>query len=273
MTNTCTHLYDNGHHCGAVAVEDQRFCVYHLRHRARQHRMAQYRARGQRFDLQLPPLEDMPAVHSALNQLVEAVAAGMLDLKRANFLLSAVRSTGKFLMARDKWPASVAQSDQPTAVDVAAEFGLPNDIDLATSPAAVQPQPTLSDMSSRAEGEGSAFPTSAGDLDVRPDSPVTPEMVEIVEVSRTRGPDAAALRAHQLERNRQRRQLRNDRQHYAQVALQHNLQRAAETLAQQKLAAERTVQPPDPAPAASKKPVAFAEYEAQFGDAATKSTA
>jgi len=33
-------------------------------------------ARGERFDIKLPPLESMHAVQSALTQLAEAIAAG-----------------------------------------------------------------------------------------------------------------------------------------------------------------------------------------------------
>src|SRR5271157_791866 len=100
MTDTCRHFYDTGENCKSVAAKDRNYCTYHLRYRARLLRMAQARARNERFDLKLPPLEDMFAVQSALNQLIEAVAADMLDLKRAHFLLSSLRAAAKFLLAR-----------------------------------------------------------------------------------------------------------------------------------------------------------------------------
>ena len=50
-------------------------------------RMAQYRACGERFDLQPPPLESMFAVQSALTQLSEALAADMIERKRADRLI------------------------------------------------------------------------------------------------------------------------------------------------------------------------------------------
>ena len=105
MTNTCHHLHDNGDHCKSAAVTAQNFCTFHLRHRARGLRMAQYRARSERFDLKLPPLESMFAVQSALNQFVEAVAADMIDLKRADFLLKALRFAAQALKSSDKWLA------------------------------------------------------------------------------------------------------------------------------------------------------------------------
>ena len=72
---TCTYIHDDGGICNSAAVTDRNLCLNHLRHRARLMRMAQYRARGERFDLQLPPLESMFAVQSALTQLSEALAS------------------------------------------------------------------------------------------------------------------------------------------------------------------------------------------------------
>ena len=64
-------------------------------------------------------------------------------------------------------------------------------------------------------------------------------MVEIIEIGRTEGADAAALRGNQLELNRRRRRQRADRKRYAAIAVQHNIRQAAEKLAAQKLAAEK----------------------------------
>ncbi len=58
----CNHSYDTGGTCNSAAVTGRDYCVYHLRYRARQLRMAQARARSQRFDLKLPPIEPMSTV-------------------------------------------------------------------------------------------------------------------------------------------------------------------------------------------------------------------
>jgi hypothetical protein len=42
---TCTFIRDDGTICNAAAVTAHSLCRYHLRHRARLMRMAQYRAR------------------------------------------------------------------------------------------------------------------------------------------------------------------------------------------------------------------------------------
>src|SRR5271165_4785563 len=94
---TCTHVYDNGNFCQSAAAKDLDFCVFHLRYRARQLRMAQARARSQRFDLKLPPLESMSTVLSAVNQLVEPLAAHMLYLKPTEFLLKSLHFTQQTL--------------------------------------------------------------------------------------------------------------------------------------------------------------------------------
>ena len=275
---TCTHLHEHGALCRSVAVRGQRYCPFHLRYRARLMRMAQFRARGQRFDLRLPPLEDMFAVQSALNQLVEAVAADMLDLKRAHFLLKAVRSAAQNLKWADKWPASIAHSDQPAAdVDLAAEYGLPGDLDLSIPPQVAFPQSViLSEDPERSEGDeskdpfvpaqrlgfdNSPMPTvdycdhgpGCPQHTIRADYPETPELAELREIEATQGTDAMVDRYKQQQRNQHRRYLNTSRKRYAAIALETNLRLAAERLAERKLA-ERDAQ----AAAATKKPAASA---------------
>jgi hypothetical protein len=254
-----------------VAAKDQKYCPHHLRYRARQLRLAQARARAQRFDIKLPPLEDMYAVQSALSQLAEALAADMIDLKRAHALMSVLRLMSLNFRHPEQWQTNLYYSDQPSAVDVAQEFGLPADLDLDTPPQVAFPppyEPTSIDLSSRAEGaaapavEGPAFlsdpppmPHSGnycGDhhsrececLRIRADHPLTPEDVEIFKISQTLGSDAAALRGKQLDRNWQRRQLRNDRKRYAAIALERNMgQRVYKEVIQNAENAQSTANP------------------------------
>ena len=270
---TCKHIYDTGGTCASASVNGQHYCVYHLHHRARLMRMAQYRARNQRLVFRLPPLENMYAVHSALNQLTEAAGAGMIDLKQARFLLSVVRAAGQFLLHTDKWQADPYHSVQPAPeIDLVKEYGLPPGLDLSRSPEEVFPPQASADLLTRAEGsavEGPALSLSKGPassgrwrpatadsplphsgnycadhhsrececLRIRSDYPVTPEMVEVVEVNETYGPDAAAARSKQLQRNSERRRLNRERRRYEAIALEHNIRRAAERIAEQKLAA------------------------------------
>jgi hypothetical protein len=254
---TCTHTYDTGRTCNSVAAKDQKYCRYHLGYRARQLRLAQARARAERFDFKLPPLEDMYAVQSALSQLAEALAADMIDLKRAHALMSVLRLMSLNFRHPEKWQTNLYHSDQLSEVDVAREYGLPNDLDLDTPPQAAFPQ-SENDLSSRAkpaaagEVEGPAFSmggpqlpdvgncgnlqTDNPQVDFRPDSPISPEWLELRDVRNTQGDEAQEARFHQLERNRARRDLRLNRKRYADLAMRLNVKWAAERLAEHKVA-------------------------------------
>jgi len=141
----CRHTHDDGRPCGSAAAEHRDYCSYHLGYRVRQLRIAQHRARGERFDLKLPPLESMHAVQSALTQLSEALAADMIDLKRADRLMRLLTIASRNLLKADKWPAGIVHSDQPgPAVDLAAQYGLPADLDVDTPPELAFPRPALS---------------------------------------------------------------------------------------------------------------------------------
>ena len=110
---TCTYIHDDGGICNSAAVTDRNLCLYHLRHRARLMRMAQYRARGKHFDLILPPLESTFGVQSALTQLSEALAADMIELKRADRLIRVLNIASRNLLKSDKWPASPTVPTNP----------------------------------------------------------------------------------------------------------------------------------------------------------------
>lgn len=311
MPQICTFLYETGGVCQSFAVKNHRYCAAHIRHRASLMRIARSRARNEPFHLTLPPLESMPAVQSALSQLAQAVAADMIDLQRTDRIIRLLSLASRNLLKADKWPtASVFHSDQPAEVDLAADYDLPNDLDLARRPEDVFPppldalssRPATLDLSSRVEPaaaggvEGTAFSSLAADSSlpelplsgnycgdhgsrececnrIRRDYPVSPETVEMYETSRTLGPDAAAARYKQLQRNRGRRQLIRDRKRYEAIAVEKNMRRAAEIIAERRLA-ERANQeigcptPPSvggvgPAPDTPKKPSASAPTSLQ----------
>src|SRR5271157_935656 len=144
---TCSHIKETGDTCNSVAAKGQKYCPHHLRYRARQLRMAQARTRCERFHLQIPPLESMYAVQSALSQLAEALAANMIDPKRANSLLSVLCLMSLNFRHPEKWQTNLYHSDQPAEIDIAQEFGLPRDLDLDTPPDLAFPPPD-SDLSS-----------------------------------------------------------------------------------------------------------------------------
>jgi len=284
----CTYLHDDGHQCRSAAVRGQQFCLYHLRHRGRLMRMAQSRALNQRFQLFLPPPEDPAAIHSALTQVIEALAADMIEPSRAKALISGLRLCLQSLKKKDSWHDSAYHCDEPLDYEnFEADYGLPKDIDVTMSPEAAFPP--NSDLSSRAEVaaatgvEGPAVPPIGDSLlpdiaaeaqhiiDVSRGLPpshhdvlrfgscVTPLDAELMEVTRTQGFDAAQKIQEQFERNEQRRTHRRqssaDRERYALISMQHNLQNAIERhaahLAAQRTAATQAVTESDKKPPAS----------------------
>jgi hypothetical protein len=263
---TCTHTNDTGRICDSVAAKDQKYCPHHLRYRARQLRLAQARARAERFDIKLPPLDDMYAVQSALAQLAEAVAADMIDLKRAHALMSVLRLMSLNLRHPEKWQANLYHSDQPAELDVAKEYGLPRDLDLDTPPEAAFPLiesdamggPQLPDVGNcgNENTDNRPLTTHNSESDFRLDFPISPELLEVRDISNTYGSDAASARFTQLERNRARRVLRSNRKRYVDIAMRLNLKRNAERLAERKLA-EKLAQLGIAPPAAEAQPVDF----------------
>jgi hypothetical protein len=239
-------------------------------------RAAKARARGERFELRLPPLESMHAVQAALSQVAQALDADMIDLKRADRLIRVLNLAARNLLKAEKWPAaSVFHSDQPVEIDVAAQYGLPNDLELSRLPEEVFPTPE--DVGAPEDQAAPSFSTASADervgsnheplatnhslsampfsgnycgyhhshececCRIRADYPVTPEAVEVVELYEKYGDDLAGVRSKQLERNRQRRELRNERKRYEAIALERNMRRAAELMAE-RLVAERSKQ-------------------------------
>ena len=143
---TCKHLHDNGKTCESPAVTRRNYCVFHLRHRARQLRSAQYRARNQRFDLQLPPLENMHSVQSSISHVLQALAADMIDPKRAHEILIGLRHAASNFRDPDAWQPSAYATDPSEASaieydDLEAEFGLPDGLDINTPPEVAFPPP------------------------------------------------------------------------------------------------------------------------------------
>src|SRR5271167_3596749 len=59
---TCHHIKENGRRCGSAAVSDRDYCHFHLSIRGRRLKMARARARGERYCVELPPLEDLYSV-------------------------------------------------------------------------------------------------------------------------------------------------------------------------------------------------------------------
>jgi hypothetical protein len=143
---TCTHTDDSGHICQSVAAKNRDYCGFHLRYRGRLLRQAQYRARHQRFDLTLPPLDSLCSIQSALCQVVEALAADMVDPRRAQGLLKALRFAKEnlrdSLKENSDWHATPYHTERAEAYDnFESDYGLPDNIDVSVPPDVTFPPP------------------------------------------------------------------------------------------------------------------------------------
>ncbi len=141
---TCRHIKEDGHICQSPAIHRSHYCYFHDNHRARRMKIAQARARGERIWIDLPPLEDMCAVQSAVAQVAEAIAAGVIELKRARALMTALRLAANNFRTVKAWrghPYELDESHERVASypGLALEYGLPPKTDLDAHPEEVFP--------------------------------------------------------------------------------------------------------------------------------------
>jgi hypothetical protein len=259
---TCTHTYDSGRACKSAAATGREFCGYHLHYRGRQMRMAQHRFRHQRFDIILPPLDSLCSIHSALSQVAEALATDMIDPRRAQGLLKALRFAKENLKDGLKddnahWHDTPYHSEDATAYDnFEAEYGLPEGLDLSTPPEVAFPPPASEVVNARVgcptpagfAGVGTfdggarfPIPPSFDRAPLLPEIPppvvrdynaeaeaamyeTTPEDIELTELYNTQGYKAMERRGREHLRNQDRRRERKlFRANYARYAAEAKL--------------------------------------------------
>ena len=108
-------------------------------------RMAQARARNQRFYLQLPPFDSFCSIQSALSQVAEALAADRIDPRRAQAILCTLRMASQNLKHAALWHENTYRNEDSVSYDeFEAESGLPDnlDLDLDTPPEVAFPPPS-----------------------------------------------------------------------------------------------------------------------------------
>jgi hypothetical protein len=137
---TCDHLLEDGIFCSSPALRNQRFCYFHFNLRARRVQQAQSRRKGESCRLHLPILDNMHAVQAALQQVGDALADDRIDYRRANGLLYLLQQAAANLNNSRDWQGRRPQVEaaQPfralEAPDVADEYELPQNVDLALPP-------------------------------------------------------------------------------------------------------------------------------------------
>ena len=162
----CHHIRENGFFCQQPAMRGRNYCFTHLRVLGRRMRMARERARQQSRPLLLPPLEDMDAVMVALSQVLDAHADGRLSERSAGLMLYGLQQAASNLKWMDEKAAAQNAEDAEAAAaggeraqdypGFEAEFGLPENFDLAQPPEVAFP-PSAANRVARGAG---AFPLS-----------------------------------------------------------------------------------------------------------------
>ena len=94
MIKECRFIKTNGLKCQSPAVRGSQFCYFHGRSR-----IVVTRPRAKDKALRLPPLQDNAAIHAALNQVLQELASGNIDTKRAGNLLYALQMAQQTIYA------------------------------------------------------------------------------------------------------------------------------------------------------------------------------
>jgi hypothetical protein len=164
---TCNHVKENGTFCRSAALRGRDYCYFHLRLRGRRLGMAQAQSRRAPWGLDLPPLEDMHSVQVALMQVLDALAAGHLDHRRAGLLLYGLQQAATNLKSVSGWLNAsrfeVKHEDDCRADSypgLETEFGLPKHLDIDTPPEVAFPPPAT-EPAAATPGEALQEPTAA----------------------------------------------------------------------------------------------------------------
>jgi hypothetical protein len=75
----CLHYKVEGTRCGSPALTGKQYCYYHVRIRRR------------KKELDLPDVEDPNAVLVAINDILQAMAAGHIEIKHGTAMLYAIQ--------------------------------------------------------------------------------------------------------------------------------------------------------------------------------------
>src|SRR5271157_2194414 len=144
VIQTCSHIRENGAFCQSVALRGREYCRFHLRERGRCLEMARARARGERWRLDLPPLEDLYAVQVSIMRVLQALDHDRLDKGRGSLMLYGLQQAATNLRCpQEVWERS-CRFDNVEEVQwdgFEQEHGLPKNFDVDTPPEVAFPPP------------------------------------------------------------------------------------------------------------------------------------
>jgi len=202
VIKTCHHIKEDGRRCGSAAMTDRNHCYFHLSIRGRRLKMAQARARGQRYRLELPPLEDLYAVQVGIQQVLDALSSGQLDRRLGGVMLYGLQqAAGNLRLPEGVWERSGRFDNvaKTTWAGFEQAHGLPEGFDVNTPPDEAFPPPI----------------TSPGTIGLAGEDVVTEDDIELEDLA-ARDPEACKRRAMQLAR-KYRRRLRHEEEKLARA--------------------------------------------------------
>jgi hypothetical protein len=91
----CRHIKSNGRRCESPALRENNWCFYHERLHTRHRYIREAKATLPDSPLRIPSLEDPESIQIGLSLVVEALATGRLDDKRASVLVRALQAAAR----------------------------------------------------------------------------------------------------------------------------------------------------------------------------------
>ena len=193
----CRHVKEDGAYCQGAPLRGREYCRFHLRALGRRMRIARAQARREPYRLLLPILEDLNAVQVARMQVLDALAAGLIEDRRAGLLLYGLQQASSDLRSATAAPTLGVYDESDTAERAEdypgfeEEFDLPKDLDLAKPPEVVFPPAAATAV----KVEPSPYRSKPFRWDE-----IGPEDVELEEIFRTQGPEAYQRREKEFTR-------------------------------------------------------------------------
>ena len=121
-----------------------------MRARARRLAIAKAKSQNKKWRLELPPLEDMHAVQTAIMNVVEGLAAGALDSKTGGLILYALQQAANNVRSVEPWLGdsrfAIKEYEEMRVESypgLEAEFGLEKNLDFDAPPETLFPPPQL----------------------------------------------------------------------------------------------------------------------------------
>ena len=88
---TCSFIKYDDVLCGSPAMRGTDYCYHHTRQMVDAYYGARARRRRSTCRIDLPPLDNLRDINLALGQLMNALAADTIDVRRAKAMLAALR--------------------------------------------------------------------------------------------------------------------------------------------------------------------------------------